>query len=66
LIKILREHLIQGEEIKISNFGVLCLKKRKGGRVKNPNKTDEMIEIPPYNSLIFRPSKHLIKTLNSQ
>lgn len=66
LLKILRNRLIQGEEIKISNFGVLCLKKRKGGRVKNPNKADEIIEIPPHNSLIFRPAKHLIKILNSQ
>jgi nucleoid DNA-binding protein len=64
LIKILHDNLRKGEEIKISNFGVFRLKKRKGRKVKNP-KTGKIITIAPHNSLIFKPSKHLIETLNT-
>jgi integration host factor subunit alpha len=64
LIKILHERLSQGEEIKISNFGVFRLKKRKGRKVKNP-RTGKITTIAPHNSLVFKPSKHLIETLNS-
>jgi nucleoid DNA-binding protein len=64
LIKILHNRLSKGEEIKIANFGVFCFKKRKGRKVKNP-KTGKIITISPHDALVFKPSKHLIETLNS-
>jgi len=59
-LNIIKEHLKRGEEVKIVRFGKWQPLLRKSKRVKHPT-TGEMIQIPPYVKVVFKPSQDVKK-----
>ncbi len=57
-LDIIKEHLKRGEEVKIVRFGKWQPVLRKTKRVKHPT-TGEMIQIPPYVKVVFKPSQEV-------
>jgi len=59
-LNIIKERLKRGEEVKIVRFGKWQPLLRKSKRVKHPT-TGEMIQIPPYVKVVFKPSQDVKK-----
>ena len=59
----LKNTLIQGESIKLVNFGSLNVRNKSPRRGRNP-KTGESMTIAKRQMISFRPSKQLRETLN--
>jgi len=62
---IMKEHLENGEKIKISGFGNFVVKEKKARRGRNPQ-TGSEIEISPRKVLTFKSSQVLRKALNKK
>ncbi len=59
----LTEALAEGEQLRISGFGIFETKARAPRTARNP-RTGETIRLPAATALIFRPSKALKERLN--
>jgi DNA-binding protein HU-beta len=55
--------LKEGDEVRLTGFGVFAVSARAGGKGRNP-RTGEEIVIPPSKSPRFRPGKQLKDSLN--
>ena len=62
-LNLIEENIIDGEEVKISNFGVFYKKARLARKGTNPS-DGSIITIPANNTVGFRPSKMLKEKLN--
>jgi len=60
ILTIIKERVQRGEEVKIVRFGKWQPVLRKSKRVKHPA-TGEMIQIPAYGTVVFKPSRELEK-----
>jgi len=63
LIGSIKEVLLRGQKVQISGFGSFEVVARRARKGRNPQ-TGEIIAIDSRHSLIFRPSKILVETLN--
>lgn len=63
VLNIMKTTLQSGEDIKISSFGIFALKNKTARRGRNPQ-TGENLTITPRRVLRFKPSPHLIASLN--
>lgn len=63
LIASIKEVLLAGEKVQISGFGSFEILRRASRKGRNPQ-TGEVIAIDSRRSLVFRPSKVLVETLN--
>jgi len=59
-LETIRESLKSGEEVKIVRFGKWQPVVRQPKRVKHPV-TKEIVEIPSYGTVVFKPSRDLEK-----
>ena len=59
------DHLVDGENVKISSFGSFLVRD-KGGRVGRNPKTGEEVPIDPRRVLVFRPSQVLKDRVSGQ
>ena len=55
----IKNHLAQGENVRISRFASFVLRKKNARRARNP-KTGESIRISARTVLTFKPSKQLL------
>ena len=60
----LADHLIAGDNVKISSFGSFLVR-HKGGRVGRNPKTGEEVPIEPRRVLVFRPSQVMKDRINA-
>ena len=58
------KNLSQGKDVKLPGFGSIKIQERKPRLGRNPT-TGEPIQIAQRKAIVFRPSKHLKKRLNS-
>ena len=63
ILNTLMENLIKKKIVKISNFGTFLIREKKERVGRNP-KTKELKIISSRKVVLFKPSKHLKKTLN--
>ncbi len=63
LIVSIKEVLVRGEKVQISGFGTFEVVTRRARKGRNPQ-TGRVIAINSHHSLVFRPSKGLVRTLN--
>jgi len=63
VLDLIKENLSHGETVKISGFGVFCVKEKKSRRGRNPQTGDQM-EICRRKVLTFKASQVLRKILN--
>ena len=63
LLETLKRVLLLGEKVQVSGFGSFEVVARSARKGRNPQ-TGDVIEIDSRRSLVFRPSKILIETLN--
>ena len=63
LISSIKQVLLQGQKVQISGFGSFEVVTRRARKGRNPQ-TGEVIAINSRHSLVFRPSKILVETLN--
>lgn len=63
IFDIMKEHLSQGEKIKISGFGNFVVRQKRSRVGRNPQ-TGQSIEISARKVLTFRPSQVLKNLLN--
>ena len=63
LIGSIKQVLLRGQKVQISGFGSFEVVIRRARKGRNPQ-TGEVIAIDSRHSLIFRPSKILVETLN--
>ena len=63
LIGAIKKVLLRGDKVRISGFGSFEVVNRRSRKGRNPQ-TGEVIAIDARQSLIFRPSKILVETLN--
>lgn len=61
--ELIEEALLKGEEVNITNFGVLAPKKRVSRKGTHP-KTHEILVLKGGKTVVFRPSKTLKEKLN--
>ena len=60
------EGLVQGEHIEFRDFGVFEICKRKSRIGRNPNRPDDVVQIPERRVVKFKPGKAMKeKVLNS-
>ena len=59
----IREALVNGEEVKIREFGTFYIHNKKARRAYHPQ-TQEPIDVPPRNSIKFKVSKNLTEKVN--
>lgn len=64
ILSILKNEIIKGERIKLSNFGTFEVRHRSGRLGRNP-RTGAPVFIPPRRWLRFYPAKSLVKLVNS-
>ena len=64
LFKEISLSLVCGDRIEIRRFGTMSVKKRKGGIARNP-RTSQSIYVEGRRFALFRPSKEMIKEINS-
>ncbi|MDX1630646.1 MAG: HU family DNA-binding protein [Thermoanaerobaculia bacterium] len=57
--------LVDGEAVRIRNFGVFEVKRRAGRQGVDPS-SGEPLYIPPHKGLHFRPSKRLKKNVDRE
>ena len=62
---IMKESLINGENLKISSFGSFLVKEKKARKGRNPQ-TNETITISARKVVTFRPSKILRNEINQK
>jgi integration host factor subunit alpha len=62
---IMKESLIEGENLKISSFGSFIVKEKKARKGRNPQ-TNETITISERKVIAFRPSKILRNEINQK
>ena len=62
-LQLIEDELVDGKEVKISNFGVFYNKARLARKGTNPS-DGSPITIPANNTVGFRPSKTLKEKLN--
>jgi DNA-binding protein HU-beta len=58
LVEVLTAHLVKGDKVRISGFGILEVKNRPARKGRNPG-TGEPIEIAASKTIAFRPAKEL-------
>jgi len=63
LIGAIKQALLQGQKVQVSGFGSFEVVMRRARKGRNPQ-TGEIIAIDSRHSLVFRPSKILVETLN--
>jgi nucleoid DNA-binding protein len=63
LIASIKKVLLRGDKVQISGFGCFEVVTRRSRKGRNPQ-TGEVIAIDEHHSLVFRPSKILVETLN--
>jgi len=63
LLQTVKSVLLRGEKVQVSGFGSFEVVARSARKGRNPQ-TGDVIEIDSRRSLVFRPSKILIETLN--
>ena len=63
LIGAIKQALLQGQKVQVSGFGSFEVVLRRARKGRNPQ-TGEVIAIDSRHSLVFRPSKILVETLN--
>ncbi|HKY34020.1 MAG TPA: integration host factor subunit alpha [Candidatus Polarisedimenticolia bacterium] len=63
LIDSIKRVLLNGGKVQISGFGCFEIVTRRPRKGRNPQ-TGEVIAIDARHSLVFRPSKILVETLN--
>ena len=63
LIEAIKEVLLNGSKVQISGFGCFEIVTRRARKGRNPQ-TGDVIAIGSRHSLVFRPSKILVETLN--
>lgn len=63
LIDAIKKVLLRGDRVQISGFGCFEVVRRRSRKGRNPQ-TGEVIAIEARQSLVFRPSKILVETLN--
>lgn len=63
MLATLKEAFLNEERVELRGFGIFTTKTRKGKKGKNP-RTNEDIYIPDKKTVVFKPSKTVIKLLN--
>jgi DNA-binding protein HU-beta len=63
VVKVIKETLVKGEEVKLSGFGIFAKKQRAAREGTNPA-TQAKIKIPASASVSFKVSKALKDELN--
>lgn len=63
MIDSIKKVLLSGEKVQISGFGTFEVVARRARKGRNPQ-TGREIAINSHQSLVFRPSKVLVQTLN--
>jgi|TARA_B100000287_G_scaffold431313_1_gene488341 integration host factor subunit alpha len=64
LLSLMKESLINKNDVKIVNFGIFKIRSKKGRIGRNP-KTKEEVKISPRDVVTFKPSESLINSINS-
>ncbi len=59
------DHLVAGENVKISSFGSFLVRQKNGRMGRNP-KTGEEVPIDPRRVLVFRPSQVMKDQINKK
>ena len=62
-LQIVEDEILEGKEVKISNFGVFYKKERLARKGTNPSDGSPIV-IPANNTVGFRPSKLMKEKLN--
>ena len=62
-LQLIENEILEGKEVKISNFGVFYKKARLARKGTNPSDGSPIV-IPANNTLWFRPSKVLKEKMN--
>lgn len=57
------EELAAGRTIELRKFGVFEVVERKGRMGRNPQKPEQLVEIPAHKVVRFRPGKEMRETL---
>ncbi len=65
IFAVMKDTMIQGESIKLVQFGTLTVRDKSPRRGRNP-RTGESMTITKRQMISFRPSKHLRERLNKQ
>ncbi len=65
MLATMKEAFLNEERIELRGFGVFVTKTRKGKKGKNP-RTNEDIFIPDKKTVVFKPSKTVMRILNSK
>jgi nucleoid DNA-binding protein len=63
LIGAIKKVLTRGDRVRISGFGSFLVVRRRPRKGRNP-RSGEVIAIHSRQSLVFKPSKTLVETLN--
>ena len=63
VLKMIADQLVEGEPVKVSNFGSFTVR-HKGERVGRNPKTGEEVMISPRKVIVFRPSMKLRHWVN--
>jgi integration host factor subunit alpha len=63
LLEIMKDTLIQGEDLLITGFGKFSVRQKKARRGRNPQTSEDLI-LGPRKVLVFRASGVLRKRLN--
>lgn len=63
LIDSIKQVLLRGDRVQISGFGCFEVVRRRSRKGRNPQ-TGDVIAISERQSLVFRPSRILMETLN--
>ncbi|MDD8021208.1 MAG: integration host factor subunit beta [Acidobacteriota bacterium] len=61
--EVIKEAILQGEEIEIRGFGSFRFRQRAPRAGRNP-RTGDVVKVPPKKVLYFKPSKLLKEALN--
>jgi nucleoid DNA-binding protein len=64
VLKVIVDSVIQDGRVELRNFGVFEIKTRKQRLVRNPN-SNEMMEIPAKDVVVFKPGKELEEKIAS-
>ncbi len=59
LIRSVEQALVEGESVRITDFGVFEVKERKARQGRNPRYPDKVLDIPPYKAPVFRAGRSL-------
>ena len=63
-LKLLKDSLVQDNDVKIVNFGIFKIRKKKSRIGRNP-KTKVEVMISPRKVVTFKPSEFLLSSINS-